>query len=116
MKEQRAREDERLLDDCRQAWQSGGIESRELLRKIGYTSPESLVAIFRGAQACPRGLRHGFGVAALQSAVPLHLIQRWMGHTRLSTAIYLDVCGPEEIAFARRFWKAKASLPSDLIF
>ncbi len=63
------------------------------------------IAGLMGAQACPRGLRHGFGVFALQRAVPLHLIQRWMGHARLSTtAIYMDVCGPEEIAFARRLW------------
>jgi site-specific recombinase XerD len=58
-----------------------------------------------GQKASPRGLRHAFGVGALQSGVPLHLIQRWMGHARLSTtAIYTNVCGPEEIAFARRFW------------
>ncbi len=62
-----------------------------------------------GRQACPRGLRHGFGVATLQSAVPLNLIQRWMGHSRLSTtAIYANVCGPEEIAFARQFWMMDA--------
>ena len=61
-----------------------------------------------GKQACPRGLRHGFGVGALQSGVPLHLIQRWMGHARLSTtAIYMNVCGPEEIGFAERFWKLR---------
>jgi integrase/recombinase XerD len=58
-----------------------------------------------GRQACPRGLRHAFGVGALQSGVPLHLIQRWMGHARLSTtAIYMNVCGPDESDFARRFW------------
>jgi len=63
------------------------------------------MAAVTGAQACPRGLRHGFGVAALHAAVPLHLIQRWMGHARLATtAIYMDVCGPEEIAFAEKLW------------
>lgn len=59
-----------------------------------------------GRRACPRGLRHGFGIGTLQSGVPLTLIQRWMGHARLSTtAIYAAVCGPEEISFARQFWK-----------
>ncbi|WP_298242027.1 site-specific integrase [uncultured Bradyrhizobium sp.] len=66
-----------------------------------------------GKQACPRGLRHGFGVGALQSGVPLHLIQRWMGHARLSTtAIYMNVCGPEEFGFAERFWHHRASPPA----
>jgi integrase len=71
-----------------------------------------------GQQASPRGLRHAFGVGALQSGVPLHLIQRWMGHARLSTtAIYMNVCGPEEVDFARRFWRTNAidALPSNLL-
>lgn len=60
-----------------------------------------------GAQACPRGLRHAFGVACTQSGVPITLVQKWLGHSRLSTtAIYLNVSGPEEISFARRMWKA----------
>lgn len=60
-----------------------------------------------GVKASPRGLRHAFGVGTLQSGVPLHLLQRWFGHARLSTtAIYADVTGPEERAFAQRFWGA----------
>jgi integrase/recombinase XerD len=68
-------------------------------------------AIMREAQvvgrpACPRGLRHGFGVGALQAAVPLNLVQRWLGHASMrTTAIYADACGPEERALAARFWK-----------
>jgi len=59
-----------------------------------------------GRQACPRGLRHAFGVDTLQAGVPLNLVQRWMGHARLSTtSIYLDVSGPEEVLFAQRFWR-----------
>jgi integrase/recombinase XerD len=58
-----------------------------------------------GRPACPRGLRHAFGVGTLQSGVPLNLTQRWLGHARISTtAIYTDVCGPEEAGFARQFW------------
>lgn len=61
-----------------------------------------------GRQACPKGLRHAFGVAALQAGVPLTLLQRWMGHSRLSTtAIYANVSGPEEMFFARRLWAAQ---------
>jgi integrase/recombinase XerD len=60
-----------------------------------------------GRPACPRGLRHGFGVAAQQAFVPLNLLQRWVGHARLSsTAVYTSVCGDEETAFAERFWGA----------
>ena len=58
-----------------------------------------------GLPAMPKGLRHGFGVNAFQSLVPPHLVQRWMGHASLrTTAIYADVMGPEERAFAERMW------------
>ena len=54
----------------------------------------------------PKALRHGFGVAATQSGVPLNIIQRWMGHSRLdTTAIYTNAVGDEERALARRMWK-----------
>jgi len=59
-----------------------------------------------GRCACPRGLRHGLGVGAIQAGVPLTLLQRWLGHARLSTtAIYTDAIGPEERAIAARFWR-----------
>lgn len=62
-----------------------------------------------GPQASPRGLRHGFAIAALQAGVPLTLLQRWMGHSRLSTTtIYLAVSGPEERELAARFWREAA--------
>lgn len=58
-----------------------------------------------GTAAMPKGLRHGFGVNAAQSNVPLNLLQRWLGHASIeTTAIYLDVVGPEERAFAERMW------------
>jgi integrase/recombinase XerD len=61
-----------------------------------------------GTPAMPRGLRHSFGVKAFQSNVPPHLVQRWMGHASLrTTAIYADVMGPEERAFARRMWVSR---------
>jgi integrase/recombinase XerD len=63
-----------------------------------------------GRQACPRGLRHAFGVGTLQAGVPLNLAQRWLGHSRISTtAIYNAVCGPEERAFATKYWRYKAT-------
>lgn len=62
--------------------------------------------ILSGARATPRGLRHGFGVAAVSAGVPLNLVQRWLGHAQISTtAIYADVMGPEERTLAARMWR-----------
>jgi len=59
-----------------------------------------------GVRAAPRGLRHGFGIAALQAGVPLNILQRWLGHARMTTtSIYADALGPEERAIAERLWR-----------
>jgi integrase/recombinase XerD len=59
-----------------------------------------------GTPAMPKGLRHAFGVGAFQANVPPHLVQRWLGHASLkTTAIYGDVIGREERAFAARMWR-----------
>jgi hypothetical protein len=51
------------------------------------------------------GLRHTFGVGTVQAGVPITLVQRWLGHSRLTTtAIYAAAVGPEELEFASRFW------------
>lgn len=58
-----------------------------------------------GPMATCRGLRHGFGIHALDSNVPPNLVQRWLGHASPNTtAIYLDAVGGEERAFATRMW------------
>ena len=58
-----------------------------------------------GPHATPKGLRHGFGVAAVQVGVPLNLVQRWLGHADIkTTAIYTSASGPEERAIASRMW------------
>ena len=58
-----------------------------------------------GPHATPRGLRHGFGVHAIQSGVPLDMVQRWLGHANIATtAIYTSAVGPEERALAERMW------------
>lgn len=50
-----------------------------------------------GAQASPKGLRHGFGVRAVMAGVPLPVLQKWMGHARLeTTTIYTRILGREE--------------------
>ena len=59
-----------------------------------------------GPQASPKGLRHGFGVHAVRSGVPLNLVQRWLGHASMNTtAIYLAVMGDEERSIASRMWR-----------
>jgi integrase len=59
-----------------------------------------------GPQATPKGLRHGFAVAALQAGIPINLVRRWLGHARLSTTeIYAEAMGDEERAIAERLWK-----------
>jgi len=59
----------------------------------------------KGPQATPKGLRHGFGVAAIQVGIPLNLLQRWLGHAQLTTtAIYANAVGPEERNIAARMW------------
>lgn len=64
-----------------------------------------LEAGITGIQATPKGLRHGFGIQAVQSSVPLNLVQKWLGHAQLSTtAIYANAMGPEEAAIAMRMW------------
>jgi len=56
-----------------------------------------------GLRASPKGLRHGFGVHAEQSGVPLNLVQKWLGHAQPSTtAIYTNAVGLEEYAIAER--------------
>lgn len=59
-----------------------------------------------GPWANPRGLRHGFAVAALESGVPITLVQRWLGHSSLrTTAIYTEVVGQEERRLAAKMWR-----------
>lgn len=61
--------------------------------------------IMPGPHATPKGLRHAFGLHAIEAGVPLHLVQRWLGHAALSTtAIYLDVVGPDERRLAELMW------------
>ena len=59
-----------------------------------------------GAHASAKGLRHGFGVAAVSAGVPLNLLQKWLGHAHLTTTvIYADAIGEEEHAIAARMWR-----------
>ena len=64
-----------------------------------------LAAGLEGVHASPKGLRHGFGVAAVTAGIPLNLVQKWLGHAQLSTtAVYANAVGAEEQDIARRMW------------
>ena len=61
--------------------------------------------IKNGPHASPKGLRHGFGVAAIHAGIPLNMLQKWLGHAQLSTtAIYANAVGAEEQSIAARMW------------
>lgn len=63
------------------------------------------VAGIEGPHATPKGLRHGFGVQAAGSGVPLDTIQECLGHAQLSTtAIYTKAMGPEKRKLVARMW------------
>lgn len=59
-----------------------------------------------GLHATPKGLRHVFGIKATTSKIPLHMTQRWLGHTKIeTTSIYADAVGPEERQIAQSMWE-----------
>ncbi|MEK9210767.1 tyrosine-type recombinase/integrase [Sphingomonas sp. 2378] len=75
-----------------------------------------LEARIRGSHASPKGLRHGFGVRAIQTGVPLTLVQRWLGHADIkTTAIYTSAMGPEERQIAERMWNGRARRPTGIV-
>ena len=62
-------------------------------------------AKIEGPQACPRGLRHSFGVAAVQAGVPLTTIAAVLGHADVSTtAIHATAIGAEARELVSRVW------------
>lgn len=64
-----------------------------------------IIAEIEGIHACPKGLRHGFGVRAALAGIPVTMIQKWMGHSKVeTTAIYLDVRDAEERELMKRTW------------
>lgn len=61
--------------------------------------------IENGPHRCPKGLRHGYGVAAISAGVPLNMLRKWMGHAKIeTTAIYADALGQEQRDIAARMW------------
>ena len=93
--------------DCHQPdarlWPWGRTRAWQLVKDVMAT------ALIARLPATPKGLRHGFGVHAVLSGVPLSLVQRWLGHENIATtAIYTHVLGPEERVIAARMWGGMA--------
>lgn len=58
-----------------------------------------------GPQASPKGLRHAFGIHAIEVCIPEPMLQRWMGHARSrTTRIYTVFGGTDERRWAKRMW------------
>ena len=58
-----------------------------------------------GKNCTTKGLRHGFGVNAINRGVPLNMLKKWMGHASIEvTAIYADAVGKEEADLAAKMW------------
>lgn len=84
-----------------------GIRLWPWSRMTGWRAVHAVMQAARldGPHASPKGLRHGFGVAAVTAGIPLNLVQKWLGHAQLSTtAIYADAVGAEEQNIAQRMW------------
>ena len=81
-------------------WPLSRVRVWQIVKEIMITA-----GIPDGPQRSPKGLRHGFGINATVNAIPLHMLQKWMGHAQLSTtAIYADAVGKEEQDIAARMW------------
>ena len=62
-------------------------------------------ASIRGPQACPKGLRHAYGVAAVAAGVPLPTLASMLGHADIkTTAIYTTAIGAEARELVARMW------------
>ena len=58
-----------------------------------------------GKKACAKGLRHGFAIHALTKKIQINMVQKWMGHSQMSTtAIYANAIDEEERDIAQRMW------------
>lgn len=82
-------------------WSWTRQHSHELIKKMMIDS-----GISEGKFRTPKGLRHAYGVNAIQKGVPLNMLQKWMGHADLkTTSIYANAIGKEEAEIAKRMWE-----------
>ena len=61
--------------------------------------------IAEGPHRTAKGLRHGYAINALGKEVPLNMVSKWMGHTKMETTeIYANAVGEEQQRIAARMW------------
>lgn len=90
----------RIKRDKAQIWAFSNRTARRIIKTV------MIKADIKGAQACGRGLRHGYAVACVENNIPLTQLQKWLGHSDIATtSIYLDVSGKEEREWASRLWR-----------
>jgi integrase len=59
----------------------------------------------KGPHASPKGLRHGYGIKALSSGVPLNVLKDVLGHAQLTTTmLYAEAMGEEKRQLIERMW------------
>src|SRR3954453_11766341 len=80
-----------LVHGLREAQRRG--QAKALLwpwsRMTAYRRVQGVIAVAGipdGPHACPKGLRHGFGVQAVSRGIALNMVQKWLGHAQLTTA------------------------------
>src|SRR3954469_5739020 len=86
-----------LVHDIREAQRRG--QAKTLLwpwsRMTAFRRVQEVIAaagIPDGPHACPKGLRHGFGVQAVSRGIALNMVQNWLGDAQLTTtAIYANM-------------------------
>ena len=90
-----------MVHGVREAQRRGGRAAKAPLwpwsRMTAWRRVREVVAvagIADGPHACPKGLRHGFGVQAVSKGIALNMVQKWLGHAQLTTtAIYANAVG-----------------------
>ena len=98
-----------LLRECSTRANNVNTRAWPWCRATGWKRVKEVLkaAEIAGAHATPKGLRHGFAVAAIHSGIPISLVQRWLGHSNIAmTAIYTAVMGNEEREIAHRLWRS----------
>ena len=100
-----------MVHGIREAQKRGGQSDRLLWSWARNTAWRHVKAVMLaagipdGPHRSPKGLRHGYGVHAISSGVPLNMLSKWMGHASLElTAIYANALGAEEQGIAARMW------------
>lgn len=104
-------EDLRLVHNMKKLQKNKELKNERIwsfVRMTGYRKVMEVMkkAEIEGVHACPKGLRHSFGIYCALKGIPESRIQKWLGHSsRESTIIYTDAVGEEERQLASRLWE-----------